>query len=104
MKRRIIILLLAGMLMCSLTGCGEPQSNEVDKASLEFSNLKTIDEKEHLAYDLDTKVVYYMFSSKEYSGYQGYGYSYFSPYISENGKFCRYIDNKIVEITNDTED
>ena len=50
--------------------------------------------------DTDTRVVYYMFSTYETAGYSGYGYSYFAPYISENGRFCRYIKGEIVEIVN----
>lgn len=53
-----------------------------------------------LVFDEDTKVVYY-----QYLQYSTGFYStktpvvgYMSPYISENGKFCRFIDNKIVEI------
>ena len=33
------------------------------------------------------------------NAYNGYSYTYFAPYISENGKFCRYINGKIVEIS-----
>ena len=59
-----------------------------------------------LVYDEVTKVVYYLFYSYgqttvsclyPYTSKEG-DPSYFSPYISENGKFCRFIDNKIVEI------
>ena len=62
-------------------------------------NFKMIDGKDYLAYSLDTHVVYYMFSTAETVGNLGYGYSYFAPYISENGNFCRYINDEIVEIT-----
>ena len=44
-----------------------------------------------------------MFSTSECKGYDGYGYSYFAPYISENGKFCRYINGKIVEIVEEND-
>ena len=27
------------------------------------------------------------------------GYGYMAPYISENGKYCKYINDEIVEIT-----
>jgi len=44
----------------------------------------------NLVYDLDTKIIYY----KEYQN----THSTMCPYISENGKYCRFIDDKIVEV------
>lgn len=49
-------------------------------------------EKTNLVYDQNTKVIYYNYDS--YKNKRGY----MAPYISENGKFCRFIDNQIVEI------
>ena len=48
----------------------------------------------NLAFDADTKVIYYNFDS--YKDKQGY----MAPYISENGKYCRYNGalGRIVEI------
>ena len=43
-----------------------------------------------LVYDSFTGIVYYKFTEKNSS--------YMCPYISENGKYCRFIDNEIVEI------
>lgn len=43
----------------------------------------------NLVYDVNTKVVYYYAKESNYIA---------SPYISENGKYCRFIDGKIVEI------
>ena len=98
-KRTIVLLILVAMVMCLLTGCTSSDSNKPDISATGMSKFRTIEGKEYLAYSLDTRVVYYMFSTKEYSGYNGYGYSYFAPYISENGNFCRYInDGMIVEI------
>ncbi len=99
MKKRTIILLVVMVLLVSLlTSCGT-SSNSADEAATEMSNFKMIDGKDYLAYSLDTHVVYYMFSTAETVGNLGYGYSYFAPYISENGNFCRYINDEIVEIT-----
>ena len=101
MKKRTIILLvvLAILAICLLTGCAT-ESNEPDTAAFNMSNFRTIEGKEYLSYSIDTRVVYYMFSTSSYSGYNGFGYSYFAPYISENGNFCRYINDEIVEIVN----
>lgn len=57
-----------------------------------------------LVYDATTKVVYFKFSeillvskSKHHEEYDTKA-GYMSPYISENGKYCRFIDNQIIEI------
>ncbi len=100
MKKRILILLLVALLgVCCLTGCGGTYSNSADNAANEASDFVSIDDKNYLSYSVDTGVVYYMFSTKEGLGYKGYGYTYFAPYISENGNFCRYVDGEIIEIT-----
>ena len=101
MKKRIILVLMFTLLMFSLSACGT-LSNSTDKAAIEISNFDTIKGKEYLVYSLDTKVVYYMFSTHLTNGRAGYGYSYFAPYVSENGRFCQYINDEIVEITVDT--
>ena len=98
-KRTLILLVIGVFFICSLTACGETTSNEPDKTATELSNFKTIDGKDYLVYNLDTRVVYYMFSTRESAGYSGYGYSYFAPYISKNGNFCKYDDGQIIEIT-----
>ena len=43
-----------------------------------------------LVYDSQTKIVYY----KD----QKVSFLSMCPYISENGKYCRFIDGKIVEV------
>ena len=98
MKRTLILLIAVVLLVCSLTACGT-ESNEPDESAANFSNFKVIEENDYLSYNLDTRVVYYMFSTSETLGYNGYGYTYFAPYISENGNFCKYINDEIVEIT-----
>lgn len=51
-----------------------------------------------LVFDTQTKVVYYMLTEgHSFSGPTNYS-GYMAPYISENGKYCRFIDNQIVEI------
>ena len=97
-KRAFILLVVVALLMCSLTAC-RTVSNPSDDAAAEMSNFKVIEGKEYLAYSVDTRVVYYMFSTSAEAGSVGYGYTYFAPYISENGNFCRYINDEIVEIT-----
>lgn len=100
MKKRILILLLVAMLsVCVLSGCGDGEisyAEGADKTARELGGFKQIDDKDFLAYDKDTKVIYYMFVSR---GINGYSYTYFAPYISENGNFCKYVDGEFVEIT-----
>ena len=56
-------------------------------------------EDTNLVFDSNTKVIYYNFRSSIYvSGKRECYTEHLTPYISENGKFCRFIDNKIVEI------
>lgn len=45
----------------------------------------------NLVYDTKTKIIYYKIVEYNNVGYM-------SPYISENGKYCRFIDKKIVEV------
>ena len=97
-KRALILLVVVALLMGTLTACGT-SSNSSDDAALTMMDFKAIEGKEYLSYSVETKVVYYMFSTSSAAGYVGYGYAYFAPYISENGNFCRFINDEIVEIT-----
>ena len=49
------------------------------------------DELTDMEYDYLTKVVYYVV-------YNGKKCTYRHPYLSENGKYCRFVDGKFVEI------
>lgn len=99
MKRRIVLLVLATlMLTFTFCSCGEdraanPNSNHLTGGKI--SGFENIPGEELLFFNTKTKVIYFFYSSYELGGY---GYGYMSPYISENGNYCRYIDDKIVEI------
>lgn len=96
-KRKVILLGVLMLVACSfLIGCFETSVNSSDSAANEMLNFEEIEERKGLAYEKETKVIYYMAST---NAYNGYSYTYFAPYISENGKFCRYINGKIVEIS-----
>ena len=99
MKRTLILLVTMLLLVFSFTGCDKTSTNETDAAAAQMPNFKVIEGKEYLSYNKDTRVVYYMFSTSSSFGNIGYGYTYFAPYISENGNFCKYINDEIVEIT-----
>ncbi len=106
-KRTFILLAVILLIICSFSACGTERNIKdtppEDNSQTITSNFEVIAGKEYLSFDTNTKVIWYMFSTREYIGYQGYGYSYFAPYVNENGKFCRYIDGEIVEITEDVE-
>jgi len=92
----LIIVLILVLAVCSEERVTEP--NDVDDAAISMADFKQIDGEESLVYSIETRCVYYMFSTCEWVGNIGYGYGYMAPYISENGKFCRYIGDEIVEI------
>ena len=60
--------------------------NDCDSSYIMKSNV--MNRPTNLAYDVNTKVIYIRNINSNYT----------CPYISENGKFCRFIDNQIVEI------
>lgn len=96
MKKRIFMLAIAVASMLLCTSCtsdtGESHVYNYGTGVAGFySNFETIDGSKCLSYDTNTRVVYYIFTRGEYG--------YMSPYISENGHFCRYVDGEVVEIT-----
>lgn len=55
-------------------------------------------EETGLVFDSKTKVVYYMVEKAHtFAGTATYS-GFMAPYISEKGKYCRFIDNQIIEI------
>ena len=104
MKKRIVLLLMSMfiiILAVTLTGCDDvPQEfNDPQVLSPGISNFENIKGEDILFFDRNTKIVYYLFSTTQYPHTHGaMGYGFMSPYISENGNYCRYIDGKIVEI------
>ena len=71
----------------------------INKAGLDVAELTPVTyyngvESDHLVYDDETKIVYYYFTIS----YKRSTAGYMSPYIGKNGKFCRYVDGKIVEV------
>lgn len=55
-------------------------------------------EKTNLVYDKNTKIVYYGYV-KSLNLVEGFDIGHATaPYLSSNGKLCKFIDGKIVEI------
>lgn len=96
MKKIILIGLLIVMLF-TMVGCG--QSDENSKY-VQDTNTKLVNISGILSYDIDTKIVYYYFKDDSGIGNCSVGYGFMSPYLSEDGRFCRYNLNerKIEEI------
>ena len=102
MKKKLVLVGVIGTLfLSSLNGCG---STREEKAAVECATKigfeKCLSSNDNLYYDKDTKIVYYLLSTNQHFGQQGYGYGYMSPYYSENGNICKYNlnTNKIEEI------
>ena len=103
MKKRFVVFAII-IVICSFLLIACSRSAPQNEDALEVSNFEPIEEaqtlegKNYLAYDRETKVIYYWFGTSIWYGNSISNNVYFSPYISENGRFCRYVDGEIVEI------
>lgn len=99
-KRLTVVMFVLLIITATLSGCGDKSNAEENMYDNSENIAKLIDDVEviedSLVYYKDTKVVYIMITLD--SDYDDETVSYFAPYISENGKYCRYIDGNIVEI------
>lgn len=93
MTKKILAVALGLTLCIGMTGCGTSEDN---KNYDSHSKLVSIEGENDLYHYSTTHVVYIVFNEYEYPA----GYSYMSPYYSENGKLCTYDTNtkQIVEI------
>lgn len=86
MKRKIFVLFTIVCLI--LTGCeAEPTPSMVD-VSMEYSDF-------NLVADSKTGVVY-IDNEFDYEG--GFPAHVYTPYYGRNGKPCRFVDGKVVEV------
>ena len=78
------------------------KSTLTDVERIEVALLKTnfepIEDDFSLAYNKTTNIVYYFFGTYEPLNERAGWMSFMTPYISENGHFCKYLDGAIVEI------
>lgn len=95
-KRTIILLILAALLLVSITACDTRRAEDV--AVVQTTNFRPVEGRDDLKYDVETRFIFYLFNTNANSGgYQGYGYGYMAPYLSENGRYCKYINDQIIE-------
>jgi hypothetical protein len=66
--------------------------------ALDKSDFVPIEDEPALAYSSETGIVYYFFGTYEPLR-ENLGWTvYMTPYISEHGYFCRYVNGRIVEL------
>ena len=100
-KRFASIMMTSILSLIVLTGCAVNTVDTPNDYKHVFENKfepveDSLDDKSNcLFYDKQTKIIYICITNNN-GGYLGYGYM--SPYYSENGKICKYEDEKIVEI------
>lgn len=94
MKKAIIAILMS-LMVFSLVGCGA----KTVCGNISDVSLYEIESENGLVYDKDTRIVYYMIQN----GIGDLSTGFMSPYYSENGRLCKYENDKIVEIINDNE-
>ena len=75
----------------------KPERGGEDVAVIDTTYFRPIEGRDDLMYDEQTKVIFYMFNTYEQHGYQGFGDGHMTPYLSENLRYCKYIDGQIVE-------
>lgn len=119
MKKRIMAVVLMLVVMCSLSACGWQSEDKIIESSsspfIRISNdvvynnpllsetVSDSDEVDVFMYDKHTKVIFYIFSSYNYSIIEDdHTYTYFGEFVDKNGYKCRYNpDTKTVtEIIN----
>lgn len=80
------IVIIAGVSVLSYSS----KNTEGDKSADVYDWFYRISDTP-MVYEKNTRVMYYCTGNGNYSGYM-------SPYYNEEGKFCRYIDGKIIPI------
>lgn len=93
MKNILFIVITMAIMSCMLVGCEEKESNTYkDESGTQSAAL--VDINNNLSYDNSTRIVYWYF--KDGAGRTSTGFM--SPYISKDGRYCRYEKGKIVPI------
>lgn len=83
--KKLFYIVSVVLLLFTLTGCTNNDA-KVERVDGLPTALAVIENRDNLYYDVNTKIVYFIF--KTHSGYSGYGYM--SPYYASNGLPYRY--------------
>lgn len=89
LKFAVTLVLIIFILVCIFLCIADTKESETRNEW-----CSSIENYDYLIYDKETRIIYYKYEDGE--GRRGYGYM--TPYYSSNGKLCKYIDNKIIEI------
>lgn len=93
MKNILFIVITMAIMSCMLVGCEEKSNTYKDKGGIQHS-ASLVEINNNLFYDNATKIVYWYF--EDGAGRTSTGFM--SPYISKDGRYCRYEKGKIVPI------
>lgn len=94
MKKILFIVFSIAIMSCMLVGCEEKESNTYKDESDTQQSAVLVDINNILSYDNSTRIVYWYF--KDGAGRTSTGFM--SPYISKDGRYCRYEKGKIVPV------
>lgn len=92
MKRKLLILAILACL--ALTGCEESDvevTPSVESVQMEYSDFDLVTDKK-------TGIVYIENEIKIPGEYGSHYYQIYTPYYGINGKPCKFVDGKVVEI------
>ena len=84
-------IILASLFLCCLCGCTMETSDL--KTNAEQGLIGTFNYNNRIRADENTGILYYIFAEDADSK--------MCPYYSKNGKLCRLVDGKIVEVDTD---
>ena len=87
MRKRLLIGCIAVIMGCILAGCDARPHYTDENNNDKITQMNEINEE--LVYDNNTKIVYY---------YYAYDCSYMCPYISKDGRYCKYENGKVVPL------
>lgn len=94
MKNILFIVITMAIMSCMLVGCEEKESNTYKDESDTQQSAALVDINNNLSYDNSTRIVYWYF--EDGAGRTSTGFM--SPYISKDGRYCRYEKGKIVPV------
>lgn len=95
--KKVVYFVVTICLMLCLAGC-ETYAGDKNYSNTTANRFISIPTQQDLYYDINTKIVYIMFSKKDGGGDCGVGYGYMSPYFANNGRPYLYEGGKLVKI------